>query len=239
MTDRQQAPTPAAASPAAAPASEAPFTWEDLTRYKQAKRLLDGYPSDIRTFFSPTDEVHQVLKALLATAQHSIVLNMYGYDDAELDDIIRAKLASDHMYVQMSLDSTQAAGVHEHELLKEWEHEAFGNSIAIGHSTRGAISHMKIVIIDGVYTIRGSTNWSLAGEQKQDNELTIHRNAVVAAETRAQLDRNHDAMLKQMAEARSKGRKVAGAGAGAEKRRAVSSPRPGARAASAAKGGAR
>jgi phosphatidylserine/phosphatidylglycerophosphate/cardiolipin synthase-like enzyme len=180
--------------------SEAPFSWEDLTQYKQAKRLLDGYPSDVRTFFSPVDDVHAALKALLATAQHSIVLNMYGYDDAELDDIIRAKLASEHIYVQMSLDSTQAAGVHEHELLKAWEHEAFGNSIAIGHSTRGAISHMKIVIIDGVYTIRGSTNWSLAGEQKQDNELTIHRNAVVAAETRAQLDRNHDAMLKQMAE---------------------------------------
>jgi phosphatidylserine/phosphatidylglycerophosphate/cardiolipin synthase-like enzyme len=249
MTDRQKAPTPAAASPAAAPApaSEAPFTWEDLTRYKQAKRLLDGYPSDIRTFFSPTDEVHEALKALLATAQHSIVLNMYGYDDAELDDIIRAKLASDHVYVQMSLDKTQAAGAHEHALLKEWEddqlgkweHGEYGNSIAIGHSTRGAISHMKIVIIDGVYTIRGSTNWSLAGEQKQDNELTIHRNAVVAAETRAQLDRNHDAMLKQMAEARSAGRKVARVGAGAEKRRAVSSPRPGARAASAAKGAAK
>jgi phosphatidylserine/phosphatidylglycerophosphate/cardiolipin synthase-like enzyme len=60
---------------------------------------------------------------------------------------------------------------------------------------------MKIVIIDGVYTVRGSTNWSLAGEQKQDNELTINNNAVLAAETRAELDRNHDAMLKQMAAA--------------------------------------
>jgi phosphatidylserine/phosphatidylglycerophosphate/cardiolipin synthase-like enzyme len=58
---------------------------------------------------------------------------------------------------------------------------------------------MKIVIVDGVYTVRGSTNWSLSGEQKQDNELTVHNNAVIAAETRAELDRNHDAMLKQMA----------------------------------------
>jgi phosphatidylserine/phosphatidylglycerophosphate/cardiolipin synthase-like enzyme len=65
---------------------------------------------------------------------------------------------------------------------------------------------MKIVIVDGVYTVRGSTNWSLAGEQKQDNELTVHNNAVIAAETRAELDRNHDAMLKQMAAARSQQR---------------------------------
>jgi hypothetical protein len=47
-------------------------------------------------------------------------------------------------------------------------------------------------------TVKGSTNWSLSGEQHQDNELTLSRNAVVAAETRAILDLNHDFMLKQM-----------------------------------------
>jgi len=61
-----------------------------------------------------------------------------------------------------------------------------------------AISHLKIVIVDGVYTVKGSTNWSLSGEQQQDNELTLSRNAVIAAETRAILDLNHDFMLKQM-----------------------------------------
>jgi hypothetical protein len=55
------------------------------------------------------------------------------------------------------------------------------------------------VIIDGVYTVKGSTNWSLSGEQQQHNELTLSRNAVIVAETRAILDLNHDFMLKQMA----------------------------------------
>jgi hypothetical protein len=50
-----------------------------------------------------------------------------------------------------------------------------------------------------VYTVKGSTNWSLSGEQEQDNELTLSRSAVIAAETRAVLDLNHDFMLKQMA----------------------------------------
>ena len=54
------------------------------------------------------------------------------------------------------------------------------------------------MIIDGVYTVKGSTNWSLSGEQQQDNELTLSRSAVIAAETRAVLDLNHDFMLKQM-----------------------------------------
>ncbi len=54
------------------------------------------------------------------------------------------------------------------------------------------------MIVDGVYTVKGSTNWSLSGEQEQDNELSLNRNAVIAAETRAILDLNHDFMLKQM-----------------------------------------
>jgi phosphatidylserine/phosphatidylglycerophosphate/cardiolipin synthase-like enzyme len=176
-----------------------PFAWDDLGRFKQHGRFLDGYPPEVRTFYAPVDDLHGVLVALLTSAQKSIVVNMYGYDDDELNDIILSKLTDERVYVQMSLDKTQAGGRHERELLARWKNDDAGNSIAIGHSTSGAISHMKILIVDGVYTVRGSTNWSLTGEQKQDNELTIHNNAVLAAETRAELDRNHDAMLKQMA----------------------------------------
>ncbi|MCW2934712.1 MAG: hypothetical protein JWM19_5674, partial [Actinomycetia bacterium] len=143
---------------------------------------------------------HDLLVALLSSAQHSIVVNMFGYDDDELNKIIQGKLADEHVYVQMSLDRSQASGEHEKQILASWVNDAFGNSIAIGTSSvHNAISHLKIVIVDGVYTVKGSTNWSLSGEQQQDNELTLSRNAVIAAETRAILDLNHDFMLKQMA----------------------------------------
>ena len=177
-----------------------PFVWDDLAQFKVEKRFLDGYPDDQRTFFAPRDDVHGLLVALLSSAQHSIVVNMFGYDDEELNSIIQTKLANEKVYVQMSLDRRQAAGVHERQILAKWQNNAFGNSIAIGTSSvHNAISHLKIVIIDGVYTVKGSTNWSLSGEQQQDNELSLSRNAVVAAETRAILDLNHDFMLKQMA----------------------------------------
>lgn len=55
--------------------------------------------------------------------------------------------------------------------------------------------------MDGVYTVTGSTNWSISGESEQDNQLTLSRNVVVASELRAILDLNHDWTLKQMAEA--------------------------------------
>src|SRR5215470_4118620 len=173
--------------------TDTPFAWADLAQYKAEKRFLDGYPDDQRTFFAPRDNVHGLLAALLGSAQHSIVVNMFGYDDDDLNSIIQAKLDDQKVYVQMSLDRRQAAGKHEREILAKWKNDAFGNSIAIGTSSvRNAISHLKIVIVDGVYTIKGSTNWSLSGEQQQDNELTLSRNAVVAAETRAVLDLNHD-----------------------------------------------
>jgi PLD-like domain len=176
------------------------LVWDDLGEYKAEGRFLDGYPSDERTFFAPRDDVHGLLVALLGTAQHSIVVNMFGYDDDELNKIIQDKLADEHIFVQMSLDRSQAAGIHEKQILVRWSNNAFGNSIAIGTSSvHNAISHLKIVIVDGVYTVKGSTNWSLSGEQQQDNELTLSRNAVIAAETRAILDLNHDFMLKQMA----------------------------------------
>lgn len=186
-------------------AAQATFDRDQLDQYKAEKRFLDGYPSDQRTFFSPRDDIHPMLASLLASAQHSLVLNMYGYDDDELDAIIREKLDEEHVYVQMSLDKSQAGGKHEREILGKWSNEEFGNSIAIGTSSvKHAISHLKVLIVDGVYTVSGSTNWSISGESEQDNQLTVNRNAVVASELRAVLDLNHDWMLKQMAEARAK-----------------------------------
>ncbi len=179
--------------------ADAQFSWQGLAQYKAEGRFLDGYPEDQRTFFAPRDNIHGLLVALLGSAQHSIVVNMFGYDDDELNSIIQEKLAAEHVYVQMSLDRSQAGGVHERQILSRWRNDAFGNSIAIGTSSvHNAISHLKIVIVDGVYTVKGSTNWSLSGEQQQDNELTLSRNAVIAAETRAILDLDHDFMLKQM-----------------------------------------
>jgi len=202
------------------------FNWNELAQYKQEKRFLDHYPDDFRTFWSPRDKVHELLVALLSSAQRSLALNMFGYDDDELDAIIRRKLKSEHVYVQISLDKSQSGGKHEQAILKKWDNDAFGNSIAIGTSAVGhAISHLKIVIVDGVYTVRGSTNWSLSGEGEQDNELTLSRNAVIAAETRSVLDLNHDWMLKQMAAAAQGKRPPTQSPASAPARRRASASR--------------
>jgi phosphatidylserine/phosphatidylglycerophosphate/cardiolipin synthase-like enzyme len=177
-----------------------PFSWDGLDRFKRDGRFIAHYPPNVKSFYSPDDDIHGLLQTLLGSAEQSIVLNMFGYDDADLDTIIKSKLLDEHVFVQMSLDRGQSkSGKTERQILAAWKNEYFGNSIAIGTSSKHAISHLKMVIVDGIYTVKGSTNWSLGGEQKQDNELTVCNSAVVAAEARAVLDRNHDFMLKQMA----------------------------------------
>src|SRR6201986_3404329 len=95
--------------------ADTPLVWDDLAKYKAEKRFLDGYPDDQRTFFAPRDDVHGLLVAVLSSAQHSIVVNMFGYDDDELNKIIQGKLADANVYVQMSLDRSQATGAPENE----------------------------------------------------------------------------------------------------------------------------
>lgn len=172
-----------------------------LDKYKVTP-FAPGYPDTSRSFYSPVDDVHGALTDLLQSASKSLVIAMYGYDDDQLNQVIQQQLNSETIFVQMSLDSSQAAGVHEKDLLSNlarWENQKVGNSIAIGKSEKGAIMHLKLAIIDSLDVITGSTNWSTSGESKQDNQLTVIRDALVAAEARSRVDIIHDTMLKQMA----------------------------------------
>jgi phosphatidylserine/phosphatidylglycerophosphate/cardiolipin synthase-like enzyme len=157
------------------------------------------YPKFYRAFYSPVDQVHRVLADVIASAKHSVVLCCYGFDDDELADAIHQKLQDPTVQVQLTFDSSQAGGVHERKILAREDYPA--SSVAVGRSERGAIVHLKLLVVDGEVTVTGSTNWSDSGESLQDNVCEVIRDAWVAAEARSRADAIHQHILQSAAKA--------------------------------------
>lgn len=175
------------------------LTITDLDQFKRGGLApVAEYPVNMRTFYSPVDDVHGALKAVISSCQRSLVISAYGYDDDELADMVAHLLDDPNIYCQITLDKSQAGGVHERAILAKYKAEMDSNCVAIGTSERGAIIHRKMCIVDGLWRIAGSTNWSDSGETKQDNELTITSSVAVAAEARHVLDLSHSKALTQM-----------------------------------------
>lgn len=180
-----------------------PLDWERLATYAVTP-FPHGWNPDEYVFFSPRDPgVHQAIVDVVASAAHSIVANHYGFDDEEVSNLLLEKSGDPDIAFVLNLDSSQAGGVHEKKILGAWQ-QHIGTSVAVGRSIKAAISHLKVTVVDGLYVISGSTNLSLSGEQKQDNELRLTRNPLMAARYSAVIMLNHAAMLGQMAAAAAK-----------------------------------
>lgn len=174
----------------------APLDWAAIAA-AAATPFPPGWNPNEYVFFSPRDTgVHDVILSMVRSANHSVLANHYGFDDDEISAALLEKVADPNIAFFLNLDATQAAGAHERALLAQWE-QHIGTSVAVGHSIRGAISHLKVTVIDGLYVVSGSTNLSLSGEQKQDNELRVSRDPYMAARYSAVIMLNHAAMLTQ------------------------------------------
>jgi phosphatidylserine/phosphatidylglycerophosphate/cardiolipin synthase-like enzyme len=163
-----------------------------LDQFKAAP-FPPGYPTDVRTFYSPVDNPKGALLYLIEHACHEIDLAMYGFDDPDLAAAIKTKLADPAIRVRLTLDSSQAGGIHEKQLLDAEDYP--NNSVAIGTSEHGRIMHMKLMMIDGTILVTGSTNWSDAAEHLQDNELTVTISPARAPGARIRVDAIHAHML--------------------------------------------
>lgn len=171
--------------------------WDGLDQFKGTPVAAD-WPITVKRFWAPDDDVHSVLKALIASATETLDVAMYGWDDDDLDALFRAAWESDKIAVRICLDRSQAGGIHEKALLAKWNNTGNANlPFVIGESRKHAISHLKLCVVDGLYTIQGSTNWSASGETRQNNECTVINDRAVAQDAVRKIALTHAEMLAQ------------------------------------------
>ncbi len=143
------------------------FNLMDLQQYTQEKVYASSASKDFHLFYVGRDDVHDILKHVLSRVSVSLYLNMFGYDDDELNDILMAKALDPSITMLITLDQSQAGGIHEKRLLDSdlsKNPSAYNTHFVIGQSATHQISHTKGFVADGKVAGEGSTNWSTSGE---------------------------------------------------------------------------
>lgn len=184
-----------------APAPPLADVWAGLSTFK-ATPFPPDYPANVKHLFSPTDQVHEAFVALVGPSDlTSLAASMYGWDDQQISDLFQHALLDENVPVVLCLDSTQAAGAHEKAILAAYPGTELGNQVVIGHSVKHAINHDKLIVVNGLLTICGSTNLSTGGESAQNNEAAIVYDRAFAAEAANRIALIHSEMAAQMAAA--------------------------------------
>jgi hypothetical protein len=143
------------------------FALEDLAPFTKEGAFSKDASRDFHLFYVGRDDVHGILKYLLSRATTSLYLNMFGYDDEELNAECMRCASDPSVTTVITLDKSQAGGRHERAILRADHRKdpvAFNTHVVIGQSATHRITHTKGGVLDGRVGFEGSTNWSAAGE---------------------------------------------------------------------------
>lgn len=143
------------------------FNLLDLQQYTYEKTYSTNASKDLHLFYVGRDDVHNILKYILSRVTVSLYLNMFGYDDKELNDILMAKALDPKITMLITLDKSQTGTKTEKTLIAADQAKnlsAFNTHFVVGNSSTGQISHTKGFVADGRVAAEGSTNWSISGE---------------------------------------------------------------------------
>jgi hypothetical protein len=83
------------------------FDLLDLQQYTQEKVYSTTASKDFHLFYVGRDDVHNILKYVLSRVSVSLYLNMFGYDDDELNDILMKIVMDPTITMLVTLDKSQ------------------------------------------------------------------------------------------------------------------------------------
>src|SRR5579859_5016282 len=93
------------------------FNLSELAQFTKEGEFATGASTMFHLFYVGRDDVHGVLKYLLSRATTSLYLNMFGYDDDELNDECMRCAEDVTITTVITLDKSQAGGQHEKTIL--------------------------------------------------------------------------------------------------------------------------
>jgi hypothetical protein len=143
------------------------FSLDDLQQYTKEGVYANNASKDFHLFYVGRDDVHGILQHLLSRIATSLYLNMFGYDDDDLNGECMRCAGDPTITTVITLDESQSGSVHEKQILGSdvaKDPAAFNTHFVIGTSATGQISHTKGGVLDGRVGFEGSTNWSTSGE---------------------------------------------------------------------------
>jgi hypothetical protein len=185
------------------------FTLNDLATYTPEQAFPLTASQDFRVFYVGRDDVHGVLMHLFTRVSLSVKMNMFGYDDNDLNNVLIGLARNPSVMVQVTLDKSQAADPAEKAILSSdvvQDAAGFAADFVVGESATSQISHTKGGVLDGIVAFEGSTNWSSSGEgtgisltgakqtpgfKAQNNTLAVYTNPYEIAKFAARLDYEH------------------------------------------------
>ncbi len=196
------------------------FNLLDLAQYTKEGIYSTNASKDFHLFYVGRDDVHSILKYVLSRVTVSLYLNMFGYDDDELNDILMSKALDPQITMLITLDSSQAKGAHEQQLLHSdiaKNPSAYNTHFVVGESATHQISHTKGFVADGRAGGEGSTNWSSSGEgtfltpgtaggpgyKAQNNTQSIFTDPDTISRFQAELIAEHMTVQQQMGNTQS------------------------------------
>jgi len=138
-------------------------------------------PSVTNVYFCPEDACAQKLIAQINTAEKSIDVAIYSFTNNDVADaLIEAK--SRGVEVRVVFDYLQASAEYSLDELIEQE------GIIIKIRKGSGVMHNKFIVIDGEKVMTGSYNYSINADERNDENLILILDEVLAGEYTAEFN---------------------------------------------------
>ena len=148
------------------------FDLLELQQYTQEKVYATTASKDFHLFYVSRDDVHSILKYVLSRVSVSLYLNMFGYDDDELNDILMTLALDPTVTMLVTLDKSQATGKHERALLdldKKKDLALFNTHVAI-HSGERPYASSRLVNRPRTKLAIQRASWQMARWRPRDRQ---------------------------------------------------------------------